>query len=364
MGGKPMKSSSTTPTKRLKERRENPFTMDFGREPLELIPRISAMDELVNAFSAENPSQHIAMITGVRGSGKTVFMTSACKRIAEQGNWFTVELSPEQDLLDSLVKKVANEKTLSKIFQRTQINLSFFGVGLKVDGSSPISDPEIALERMLDTMKKHRKRLLIAIDEVVNNQTMRVFASVFQILLRKELPVFLLMTGLFENIRALQDQKTLTFLYRAPRIALQPLNIGIMADRYQAVFDLNQEKALQMAKYTKGYPFAFQLLGYFTWQFPEDEKEVHSLCKQYLTEYVYEKVWSEMSDRDRKVAEAMAKVPDGNIREIRSLLNMETNQFNPYRIRLIRKGIADGSTYGKLKFALPLFDSFVVENTF
>ena len=328
-GGKPMKSSSTTPTKRLKERRENPFTMDFGREPLELIPRISAMDELVNAFSAENPSQHIAMITGVRGSGKTVFMTTACKRIAEQGNWFTVELSPEQDLLDSLVKKVANEKTLSKIFQRTQINLSFFGVGLKVDGSSPISDPEIALERMLDTMKKHRKRLLIAIDEVVNNQTMR-----------------------------------LTFLYRAPRIALQPLNIGIMADRYQAVFDLNQEKALQMAKYTKGYPFAFQLLGYFTWQFPEDEKEVHSLCKQYLTEYVYEKVWSEMSDGDRKVAEAMTKVPDGNIREIRSLLNMETNQFNPYRIRLIRKGIADGSTYGKLKFALPLFDSFVVENTF
>ena len=182
--------------------------MDFGREPLELIPRISAMDELVNAFSAENPSQHIAMITGVRGSGKTVFMTTACKRIAEQGNWFTVELSPEQDLLDSLVKKVANEKTLSKIFQRTQINLSFFGVGLKVDGSSPISDPEIALERMLDTMKKHRKRLLIAIDEVVNNQTMRVFASVFQILLRKELPVFLLMTGLFENIRAQSDGDT------------------------------------------------------------------------------------------------------------------------------------------------------------
>ena len=41
---------------------------------------------------------------------------------------------------------------------------------------------------------------------------------------------------------------------------------------------------------------------------------------------------------------------------------METNQFNPYRQRLIRKGIVDGSTYGMLHFTLPLFDLFTIEN--
>ena len=346
------------------ERSENPFTMDFGREPNEFIPRLKAMDELVGAFISELSPQHIAMITGVRGSGKTVFMTNACKRISELGNWTTVELSPEQDLLESLVKKLANERTLSKIFQHTQINLSFFGVGLKVEGAPPVSDPEVALERMLDSMNKHHRRVLIAIDEVVNNHSMRVFSSIFQILLRKDLPVFLLMTGLFENIRALQDQKTLTFLYRAPRIALMPLNIGIMADRYQAIFQLERNQALQMAKETRGYSFAFQLLGFYTWQYPSDPKRVRSLYKQHLVEYVYEKIWTEMSEGDRKVAKAMAEVPDGNTKAIRALLNMETNQFNPYRIRLIRKGIADGDTYGVLKFALPMFEEFVQENTF
>lgn len=341
---------------------DNPFTMDFGREPNEIIPRLRTMDELITAFTSDRPSQHIAMITGVRGSGKTVFMTSAAKMLSERGNWTAVELSPEQDLLQSLVKKLADEKKLSKLFQHTQINLSLFGVGLKVEGSSPVSDPEVALERMLESMEKHQKRLLITIDEVVNNQNIRIFASVFQILLRKDLPVFLLMTGLFENIRALQDQKTLTFLYRAPRIALEPLNIGVMADSYQRIFSLPRDQAIQMAKKTRGYSFAFQLLGYYTWQHRSDPVRVHSLYKQHLSEYVYEKIWSEMTAKEQKIAATMARVPDGSIKSIRALLNMETNQFNPYRMQLIRKGIANGNTYGKLTFTLPLFEEFVEEN--
>ncbi len=348
----------------LAEKKSNPFTMDFGREPREFIPRLRTMVELVDTFTSDTPSHHIAMITGVRGSGKTVFMTTASKNIASRGNWIVAELSPEQDLLESLVQRLANEKSLARLFQRTEINLSLFGVGLKVNGSPPVSDSQIALERMLASMQKHQKRLLIVIDEVVNNPSVRVFASSFQILLRKDLPVFLLMTGLFENIRSLQDQKTLTFLYRAPRISLEPLNIGIMADRYQSVFHLNREDAMKMAKDTRGYPFAFQLLGFFTWQYPSDPVKVRGLYKQYLIEYVYEKIWSEMSDGDRKVAEAVSKVPDGSILEIRRLLGMETNQFNPYRMRLIRKGILNGNDYGKLRFTLPLFEEFIQEVTF
>ena len=213
-------------------------------------------------------------------------------------------------------------------------------------------------------MKKHGRRLLVTVDEVVNNAGIRLFASMFQIMLRKDLPIFLLMTGLYENIRSLQDQKTLTFLYRAPRIALQPLNLSVMADSYQRIFEMEREEAIRMARETRGYSFAFQVLGYFTWQHPDDPSRVRQLYCQYLEEYVYEKIWSEMSNTDRKVAAAMTRVPDGNIREIRALLEMDTNQFNPYRMRLIRKGIADGSTYGELRFTLPLFETFVLENCF
>ena len=130
----------------------------------------------------------------------------------------------------------------------------------------PISDIEVALDRMLTSLQGHGKRLLICVDEVANTQGMREFASAFQILIRKDLPVFLLMTGLFDNLRKLQHEKTLTFLYRAPRIDMRPLNIGIIADNYHKNLEVNRGEALRMAQMTKGYPFAFQVFGYFAWR--------------------------------------------------------------------------------------------------
>ena len=169
------------------------------------------------------------------------------------------------------------------------------------------------------------------------------------------------MTGLYENIRALQNEKSLTFLYRAPRIALGPLNLSIVSDSYQRIFRLTREEAWAMARKTKGYSFAFQVLGFFTWEYPHDPERVQREYRQYLVEYVYEKVWSEMSPGDRRLAWGISQVPGGNVAEIKAFLQMDAGTFNPYRIRLIRKGIANGDVHGELKFTLPLFDSFVVD---
>ncbi len=77
---------------------------------------------------------------------------------------------------------------------------------------------------MLSHIKRLGKRLLITIDEVINSENIKIFASSFQIFLREEYPIYLLMTGLYENIYDLQNEKSLTFLYRAPKIILEPLN--------------------------------------------------------------------------------------------------------------------------------------------
>jgi hypothetical protein len=36
------------------------------------------------------------------------------------------------------------------------------------------------------------------------------------------------------------------------------------------------------------------------------------------------------------------------------------NEFSKYRLRLVRKGLVDGSTRGKMVFTLPLFKEFVL----
>ena len=131
---------------------------------------------------------------------------------------------------------------------------------------------------------------------------MKVFVSTFQILIRNDLHVFLLMTGLYDNIQNLQNEKNLTFLYRAPKIELQPLNIRSISENYKNVLNVDDKTASEMAKLTKGYSFAFQVLGYLAWENNGFNKKVLSSYKQYLEDYVYEKIWSELSMQDRTVA--------------------------------------------------------------
>lgn len=338
----------------------NPYTLTFGKEPTQLIARSSQSQQVIDSFLGDPSTQQVYMVTGIRGSGKTVFMTETARRLTAEKDWICVELNPERDLLTSLAAKLSSENELARIFQSAEINLSFFGFGLEVKGAAPITEIETALEKMLRSLKKKGKRLLVCIDEVTNTPQMKAFAAAFQIFLRQDLPVFLLMTGLFENISALQNEKSLTFLYRAPKIPLGPLNIGTIAEDYRMVLRLNEDEGLALAKLTKGYSFAFQVLGYFTWEHLDDSQKSQRLAREYLDEYAYDKVWSELSRKDREVLYGIAKVKSGNIGAIRETLGMSTNQFNPYRQRLIRKGIISGEERGYVRMLLPFFDQYVL----
>ncbi len=340
----------------------NPYSMVFGKEPELLISRTAQFNTVIRDFTEENPPYQSYLLTGVRGSGKTVMMTDITNCFREMKDWIVVELNPDRDLLGGLAANLSSNQKFAQIFQNAKINLSFLGFGVEISGVAPIVDVEVALHKMIASLKKCNKKILVAIDEVTNNENVRTFASAFQIMIRQDLPVFLLMTGLYENINAIQDEKNLTFLYRSPKLEMKSLNIGMVADKYQATLNLTYDEALEMAKYTKGYPFAFQVLGYLTWNHNGDYKKVLPEYRQYLEEYVYEKIWSELSARDKQIVYAIASCPTGRVKEVREKLQIENNAFNPYRKRLIKKGIIDGSEYGVVKFTLPFFERFVLEN--
>ncbi|MBR1892022.1 MAG: AAA family ATPase [Lachnospiraceae bacterium] len=341
---------------------QNPYTLVFGKEPRQVIARIAQTNDIVETFKEEQPSQQVYMVTGVRGSGKTVFMTKIAKELSDDKDWISVELNPEKNLLESLASKLSSDNSLATLFKNAKINLSFWGFGLEVGDVAPITDIEVAITKMLENIKKQKKRLLITIDEVTNNQAMREFASAFQIFVRQDLPIFLIMTGLYENINELQNEKSLTFLYRAHKVELKPLNIGTIAANYKSIFEIDDNVALDMAKLTRGYSFAFQVLGHFTWENGGSYKEIISEYKQYLDEYVYDKIWSELSARDKFILYGVAKAKSAQIADIRDVLNITTNEFNPYRKRLIKKGLVNGEERGYLYFTLPLFEDYVIEN--
>ena len=341
---------------------QNPFTLTFGRSPLESVERPVQINEILEAFTADTVNQQMFIITGVRGSGKTVMMTQISNKLRADADWVVIELNPATDLLSSMLSKLNSNQVCTELIKSAKIDLSFFGFGVTIEGTVPITDAETAIIKILEKIKKSGRRLLVTIDEMTNSESMKVFAGAFQIFVRQELPVFLLGTGLYENIEELQNERSLTFLYRAPKIQLRPLNNGAIINKYKTIFHISQESASQMAELTKGYPFAFQVLGYLTWNHDGDYHAVLDEYEQYLSEFVYDKIWSELSAKDRMVAKAIADEKSGKIKDIRERLGMETNEFNPYRKRLIKKGIVSGEMRGYVYFTLPLFAEYVIEN--
>ena len=65
----------------------------FGKEPLQQILRVSQSIDIVESFQDDLAPQQVYMITGVRGSGKTVFMTEISRQLSEDSDWIVVELN-------------------------------------------------------------------------------------------------------------------------------------------------------------------------------------------------------------------------------------------------------------------------------
>ena len=64
----------------------NPFTISFGMEPSQYIERFSQLEEIESTFLSEEPASRIFMISGVRGSGKTVMLSTVSERFSKKKN--------------------------------------------------------------------------------------------------------------------------------------------------------------------------------------------------------------------------------------------------------------------------------------
>ncbi len=339
----------------------NPFTLNFGKVPAQYIDREFLIDELVEELTSDDIQNQCFMLSGTRGSGKTVTMTALEKRIADDDNWIIVRLNPTRDMISSLVAKLYDSRDFLTRFINATVNLSKFGIGVELTSVPPVADIESALEIILKEIKKRKKRLLVTIDEVSKTQFMREFASCLQIMIREDLPIFLVMAGLYENVRELKDDKALTFLYRSPQYDMEPLNRTLIADKYMKIFDISQEKAYDMAVMTKGYPFAYQALGKYVWDEKDHEMTSSVLAKfdEALSHYVYEKIWKELSPKDQWNMSFIVKKESITTAELLELSGQKKNEFSQYRARLRDKGLINVSTRGVISYTLPRFDVFI-----
>jgi energy-coupling factor transporter ATP-binding protein EcfA2 len=340
--------------------KSNPFSLDFGAQPNLYIPRIDEQNKIISTFMAEKPSSHIFLILGARGSGKTVLMTAVSRRIKEEEKWLHVDLNVESDMLNTLAASI--ERYTKGKFPKIKFEVSVKGVSLSMEKNNTYSDIQVDLDSMLSTLKKHNINVLITIDEVVNSQNVREFTTYFQHCIREELPVFVLMTGLYKNVRALQNNKSQTFLKRAPKITIGPLSNRRIAKQYEEVFGLSEEESFALAAQTNGYSYGFQILGYSLFEQNKSNMDDKVLFEYQtnLEECSYEKIWEELSPSERDVVKAIAEEEDNvQVKDVREKLGFDSNNFSTYQTTLENSGILDNTAaYGRLKFALPYFKAF------
>lgn len=141
-----------------------------------------------------------------------------------------------------------------------------------------------------------------------------------------------------------------------------PLGLNQIKNEYQEIFEIEEETARKLANITMGYAFAFQALGMLYWEY-RDEKTMQGILKELdglLEDFVYKKIWSGLSDLEKKIIAAM---PDEQskikAKDLCSRLNMKGSNFSKYRERLINKGVCIAPEYGYLAIILPRFKSIV-----
>jgi len=346
--------------------RDNPFSLDFGSTPRLVIPRNTETGKIISAFSAEIPSTHFFMILGARGNGKTVLMTSIKEKLLKDNSWIYVDLSPESEMLEvlaaGLYQKCKNKFSGPKL--ELNVNLKVATIGVKAEKTDKYTSIYTDLDAMLEHIKKKKAKVLITVDEAINSKNVREFTSFFQHCLREGYPVFLLMTGLYKNIRALQNNRSQTFLKRAPRIILGPLSKRRIAEKYKEIFKLNEEDACRMADYTNGYSYAFQILGYLIFESNRTavSERILNEYRLILSESSYDKIWEELSPNERTVALEAAKAPDNTpVKDLRETLGMNSNEFSTYSDTLEKSGVFDiNSAYGRVSFALPYIKEYIL----
>jgi len=338
----------------------SPFNISFGEKPNNLIDRKEEFQTITEVFDSENPETKIMIITGARGVGKTVLLSSVKNYYDEKENWIVVDVNPNLDILEQLASKIYETGKIKKLFLKSEFNFSFKGIGFSIKGEEPVSSIQVLLDKILKYLKNKGIKLLVTVDDVSSNQEMKVFVHSYQSFIREGYLIYFLASGLYENIEKLSSEKNLTFLSRTTKIYLTKLNLRAITLSYMDIFNISEDDAIRIAKQTNGYAYGYQLLGSILYK--SNKKSIDKdVLKKYdlsLDDNSYSLIWNSFSLNEKKILYAIANTK-GNTKDIIDFTNLTNSALQVYKKQLVKKGIVDDSSRGKLSFLLPRFKEFV-----
>ncbi len=349
---------------------QNPFITTFSKNPETSYIYTEKTNGILSDFSYENPSDSVYKITGVRGSGKTVILAKIEEELRKEEmskkGWLVFDINPTRDFLNQIASMLVEEGFGKNRSKNKSFNVSASvlgtGAGIGISSDDAFFDIGVEIEAMLKQVQKKNMKVLIGIDEVSKTKEMIQFASEFGKWLRANYPVYLVCTGLYENIMEVSNVKNLTFFRRAVTVQTEPLNEVRMSEMYRRLLSIDLQEAKKLAKTTKGYAYAFQELGslYFKKKKEENLEDLIPALKSELFAYSYVKIWEEFTDADRFLVKLLTKKVEYKREEVLKLMGEKSGNYSMYRDRLLKRGIIK-SRQAYISFTLPFFADYIKE---
>ena len=339
----------------------NPYTLNFGKIPKCYISRDVLIDEIIDNLCADSPDDQAFKLTGIRGTGKTVTLTAIENKLRLDEKWIVIDLKSNSDITTDLVAALYDEVPFLTEFIDKSLNLSAFGIGLSLSQKSPVASIDFALKKLLEYAKKKNHRVLVVIDEARKTDALVDFIQEFQILIREDLPIYMLVAGLYEDIESIENADGLTFFLRAEKYEMMPLSTDIIREEYKETLKISDEHASKLALMTKGYAYAYQVIGKYMWDSHGNEANGMVLAQidEALSRKVYDKIWSELKPQDKWFLSFIVRKDKMSVSELLEVTSKKHNEWSEPRKRLIEKGVIDGSVRGVISIRLPRFREYV-----
>lgn len=335
---------------------ENPYSLVFGKMPRNYIDRELELNEIIETFSEEDPSIRAYALTGLRGCGKTVALSFVEKYFRKQDDFIVIALNSDLDMFEQTLEHLSQKKLLDEL----KISVSMMGVTL--EKAQSMESTNYKIEQYLEQISRKKKRILFTIDEISNTQNIKAFFQSFNIWLRKDYDIVILMAGLKKNILALQKDDRISFLKRAEKKDLKQLSLHSIMMDYKKNLQLTDQEAGEMALFTKGYSYAFQVLGYLCFRMKQNYRDVMEQFDEKMTNNVYDIIWEDLSGKEKEILQAIFQAKELTTQEILRSSRINKNTYNEYRRILISKDILVDKGYGKIDFSLPRFQEIACRN--
>lgn len=360
--------------------KESVFLPSFGNKPKYIIGRGGILADFIEGLSFPIGHRNRAVfLIGQRGTGKTTLLLEF-SGLAEKQGFIAARVAASDDMLDEIIQSIqingaryipaAKQKV--KGFSVGALGFSF-GLTFSEEAEKQLGF-RMKLSLLCDELAKYNKGVLILVDEVQSNTpSMRNLATAYQHLVGENKNVAIVMAGLPGYVSAVLNDDILTFLNRSYKVYLEPLPYGEISVAYATEFT-KQGKTIdsialdEAVLATKGYPYLFQLIGYYTLGFSQNVdvisteivRQAINMSKRDMIESIFNAALKPLSPRDKDFLTAMSKdAGDSNISDVKARMNVTRSYSQKYRARLIGSGVIAPSGRGQLSFSIPYLGEYL-----